>query len=237
MARSFNGSSQWMETSSQYPRVNGTIFIAFKPNWNSNDSVDHTLFYCDNGASGVFGAQHYSDNNWYVGWQSGSEYRIVVPAASMSVSSGIWYNLIYRWDDTTNLSALFLNGLAKGTGSTLATANLSGQTFLFASLASVLYNGALGAIALWDESLSDSDVALLGAWRRPDLVDPTNLISYWPLAGTASPEPDSVGGLDLTLVGSPPQSTPHHTIDTGVQIISIDYGRFPKHKLAYTPRA
>ena len=40
-----------------------------------------------------------------------------------------------------------------------------------------------------------------------------SLVAYWPLAGTASPEPDSKGWGDLTIAGTMTQGGDDPTVD------------------------
>jgi hypothetical protein len=52
-------------------------------------------------------------------------------------------------------------------------------------------------------ALTDDEAVILSLGYSPVFVRPANLVAYWPLVGRSSPEPDIVGGYDMTLVGSP----------------------------------
>ena len=51
-------------------------------------------------------------------------------------------------------------------------------------------------------ALTDEEIASLAAGVSPLRMRRDNLVAYWPVNGQ-SPEPDVVGGLDLTITGSP----------------------------------
>lgn len=101
---------------------------------------------------------------------------------------------------------IFFNGIDKQTDATGLGAMASLTTFWVAATglgAASSQRGMFAEIGVWDAVLSDADVALLGASKyAPSMVSPGNLVAYWPLAGVASPEPDVVGGRDLTLTGT-----------------------------------
>lgn len=218
MSRDLNGSTQYMSTA-QYPRANGTIALWFEPDWSSGTGADAVLFSCDNGIDGFLMLQHYVDNFWYCGWLSGQgaiDDRIVVAAASMSVTAGSRYHLAYRWDDTTNLSAVFLDGVSKGTNSSLSTFDCSAATSYFGvhndSVSFGGYNDARqGTAAMWSESLSDAEILALAQGIEPICIRPSVLLSEWLMMGSDSPEPDKLGVAAMTLVNSPATAA-HHPI-------------------------
>lgn len=63
------------------------------------------------------------------------------------------------------------------------------------------WDGDVAVPSVWNAELSGTDAANLAAGTHPSLVQPSAIVSWWALAG-ASPEPDSVGGADLTLSGT-----------------------------------
>lgn len=72
----------------------------------------------------------------------------------------------------------------------------------FAFMAANLFD-----LAIWGTVLNADEVtSLANQSNRPDSVQSSNLIGYWPLEGFVSPEP-ACGGTtgDMTLVGNPPQ--------------------------------
>ena len=62
-------------------------------------------------------------------------------------------------------------------------------------------NCEIAEVAIWEAyQLTAAQVRLLSMGFRPDCIG-TAPHNYWPLAGTASPEPDIVGSKNLTLYG------------------------------------
>jgi hypothetical protein len=212
VARDLNGTTQYMTTAAQYPRVNGTISMWIRPDWSTGDSAHRMLFETWDGGSNVFHVEYYTDNNWYWGWiTAGGDFRITVSAATMPLTAGNWYHVAYRWDDTTNASAVFLNGVSKGTGSALETANMSGFNFRIgaASDGSLPHDGRMGTVALWSESLSDAAILALAGGIQPLCVNPHTLLDEWLMMGRASPEPSTLGVNSLTLTGTPVYADHH----------------------------
>lgn len=71
------------------------------------------------------------------------------------------------------------------------------------------YDGRTAEVAIWNTSLSVGEMEGLGMGRSPSMVRPLNLVAYWPLRGTASPEPDFSGNNNSgTVVGA--QGTSFH---------------------------
>ena len=61
--------------------------------------------------------------------------------------------------------------------------------------------------AVWNVDLTDAEVAILAAGYSPLFVRPQFLVAYWSLFGDSSPEPDIIGGYDMTLNNGPTQAT------------------------------
>lgn len=64
-------------------------------------------------------------------------------------------------------------------------------------------DGSVAEAAVWDIDLTAAEVAVLAKGVSPLFVRPANLVAYWPLIGRHSPEPDIVGGFNLTLTNVP----------------------------------
>lgn len=72
-------------------------------------------------------------------------------------------------------------------------------------------NGYLADAAVWNVALGTEEISAYHRGVSPLRIHPSALVSYWPLHGLASPEPDyKVGGANpLTLVNSPPKAPDH----------------------------
>lgn len=100
----------------------GSISFRFKPYWDSLDGLVHGFFGSFLDGGNFFRMEKYLNDTWYVGWYTAStDYRLTPTAASMRVTTGTWYSVVYTWNDTTNASAVYLNGASKATGSSLVT--------------------------------------------------------------------------------------------------------------------
>lgn len=101
--------------------------------------------------------------------------------------------------------SVFLNGGGK------ATSLVSLASFVFNRMSvgvlqrntiNLPTNGLISDAAVWNAALTDAEVASLAAGASPLLISPDNLVFYAPLIGNDSPEPDYVGGLNLTVNGT-----------------------------------
>ena len=108
-------------------------------------------------------------------------------------------------DDGTTLSC-YIDGGSKGTASSdddpsgldvtyIGTRRLSGSLGGY-------WSGDLAECAIWNVVLSDAEVAELATGVCPLFVRPDNLVAYWPVIGAQSPEPDWVGGYNMTVSGA-----------------------------------
>jgi hypothetical protein len=63
--------------------------------------------------------------------------------------------------------------------------------------------GALSDVAIWNVILTAREMLELSLGRRAGTIRPESIVSYWPLGGTESPEPDlSVNANYGTLTGT-----------------------------------
>lgn len=102
----------------------------------------------------------------------------------------------------------FINGGSKGTSAT--SRNPTGLDSINVAAfkngggaRSAFMSGRIAVPCIWNVALSDDDVAMLAAGYHPSLIRPDAIVSLWELDQDASPEPDTWGGLNLTLGGSP----------------------------------
>lgn len=121
-------------------------------------------------------------------------------------STGTWHHWAGSYDGET--VTLWINGTSAGTNTTpsgnmwappAGTKTYIGEGYGFTGR---YWDGKLAEIGLWNRALSADDIAALADGFAPALF-PRGLISYWPLMGRISPEPDWFGGQTGTLVNSP----------------------------------
>lgn len=68
------------------------------------------------------------------------------------------------------------------------------------------WDGDLAEAAIWNVGLNDEELIALAKGYSPLFIRPQNLVFYCPIWGNDSPEIDIIGGLQLTLDGSPAKS-------------------------------
>lgn len=74
------------------------------------------------------------------------------------------------------------------------------------------FPGLIAELAIWNMALSQSDVEALAAGAVPTTIQSGNLISYCPILGDDSPEPDIVGSFPLTINGTCPKGSSHPSV-------------------------
>lgn len=144
-----------------------------------------------------------------------------IAAATTGPSAGNWSAAGAVVASTTSRAA-FNDGGDKGSSISTRTPAGVGQTEIGrGSPASVTYIGDLAEAAILDSDISDTDIATLQTPRSGGYVRPVmaqvlgyTVLAYWPIYGQASPEPDKVGGFDMSITGSLPQATHAPVYDT-----------------------
>lgn len=67
----------------------------------------------------------------------------------------------------------------------------------------IFFDGRIAEVALWNVSLSATEVGALAKGATPSTVQPLSLIGYWPIWGIADPEPDlSIKRNNPTVTGA-----------------------------------
>jgi len=99
--------------------------------------------------------------------------------------------------------AVYIDGGSKGTNATSNTPSGLASTRLGKDHDNNnALDGRIGEGAIWNVALTDAEVARLAKGIHPFKVRPANIVAYWPLWGRNSPEPDCVGGFNLTVTGA-----------------------------------
>lgn len=120
-----------------------------------------------------------------------------------TLSTTAWTQL--GWSQTGTAAEFYVNGAATGT----ATAGFGGITTdgaLIGSLDGQVsgfdIDGDLAEFAVWNAILTPNEWAALGANYSPLFIRPQSLVSYLPIFGRNSPEPDRVDPLAWTVNGT-----------------------------------
>lgn len=140
-----------------------------------------------------------------------------------SIQDANWH-LISGSMAAANSLAVYLDGANKGTGA--GVINPSAPNIMRISGApsgTTNVNGLIAYVGLWNIALSDADHAAL-ALGTPDLVQPANLVEYWPLTGNQSPEP-SYGTSPHSMILTGTSFSPDNPIFAGTPyyLPSADY--------------
>ena len=110
-----------------------------------------------------------------------------------------------------NDARVYIDGGSNGTSSTSVNPISEDTTYIGRRANSVVHDGVsaygwdgyLAEIGIWNIALSDAEIAILAEGYSPLFIRPQSLIAYWSLWGNSSPEPDVVGGYDMTLNNNP----------------------------------
>jgi hypothetical protein len=212
MARQFNGTTQAMSSSSTLDLTSvgtGPITIAFWLWWDAfaNDddlamefSADFNAnagaFLIDPNSSGVvsFELSHHG---------TASNYR---SASFARPSAAAWHHYMLVLSTTSNANILaYVDGsavtmtLQSNTGGT----SWGNYTLYVMSRSGALFGaGRICGIGIWGSALTAGNATTLAGGAHPVTVG-TPLYA-WDVCGDDSPEPPAAGGLNLTLVATPP---------------------------------
>jgi hypothetical protein len=206
MARSFNGSNQFLGAS--HAAVNVFPFTAcgwFK-------FVNFSNIYCplvvgSNGSGAVI--MYFSVNPpFYAVCTDGTNFPLAEVTTSLSANT--WYHMAASasWNGVSVSITAYLNGTNKTTGGgTLSFGGGMVNSYIgvFDDGSSYKLNGAAADVAVWDVILSDGEIAALASGARPGWVRPGSLAAWYPLFGLSSPEPDLSGAAhNMVLTNAPP---------------------------------
>lgn len=214
MSRSFSfGSSQWFTNSSvavtAFP-VSFSIWANFSTVASTNELIDLT----DNSSGFDNAFRFYHDaaggptiSSRFSGSESGVSWNALL-------STGAWHHLAGVIDTGTaigggNNTSLYVDGVAAshffGSAGTPTGISTTGVGVYPAPSPPVAMTGLLSDAAVWNVALAAAEALALSQGVRPFYIRPSGLVSYWPLFGLASTEPDLSGGKrNLTPSNSPP---------------------------------
>jgi hypothetical protein len=211
MALDFNGSNQFIQGSpspiTAYPFSMSAWFN--KPDITNNHAICG-VYYTGAGTGA-----------WYLRAAGGVSGDPVQAGAGSAPSSGAqsttgysastWHHAAGTWTNTTSRAA-FIDGGSKGTtavadNGTIANANvITIGRFSDSTPGSYSY-GKVCEVGMWNIVLSDAEIALLAKGWSPLAIRPDALVSYVPVTGRHSPEPDLISTASLTLFNSPVTAT------------------------------
>jgi Concanavalin A-like lectin/glucanases superfamily len=221
MARNFNGSSDQINLSISSGLNSGhsqSLSVWAYTNTLTNPG---TIFTVEGvGTTTITLAMYGAPNNGKLGFfcTGGS-----VNISAGALSTNTWTHLVGVSDGST-ITALYINGVLDSTGGASAGNGVTSPTVVggigyqaYSGINGGFWNGNIADVCLWDGVLlSALEIAQLAKGIRPSTIRPKSIVSWWPLDGLQSPEPDLSGNAyNGTLTGTakafgPPldQSTP-----------------------------
>jgi hypothetical protein len=203
MARDFNGTTQYLENTGTAPVSTYPATIAVRMNPDTIVSVD-PLFTLTNAAGTAYFQLHLDTGFLVAIAASGATTPTAV--SGNSVGTGAWSTAVGVFNSSTDRTCYLDGDTASAGTSSTAVSPTSLEDIYVANFGGVGFDGKMADVALWDTALTADEVVAYDRGMSPLLIKPGNLVAYWPLIGRFSPEIDVMGGLNLTLVGTPPVS-------------------------------
>lgn len=132
----------------------------------------------------------------------------VSAVTSTTISASTWFHACATFTSATSRAA-YLNGGGKGTNTTSrspASVDTTAIGVLFGSSITQPCGPAgtcdIAWPTIWSVALSDAEVAILATGVDPRLIQPEDIVAFWPLDGN-SPENNLVNnGTNLTVTGA-----------------------------------
>lgn len=218
MARRFNGTTQYGERAVPALTITGPFTMA---GWvkTSNNSVanSQTILGLGNTATNTRGVALYLGNdgggNERLGFQTVGSLgtsNAFSPAGAGTIANDTWYHCVGVQESALSRK-VYLNaqiGAADVTddGVVTAPALLAAGAWHVSTGPKNFMIGDLAEVAVWNVVLTQAEVTLLAAGVSPLMIRPTALVSYAPLLGGVSPEPDGFSYGGYTLTAAPTQS-------------------------------
>lgn len=193
------------------PGAAGSIALWFRPDWDWNDGVYHTMFSFYNGfGSGTRHLEFNKESGNYIsaGWvhDNTAEYRVFINPPTGMFQNGTWAHWCLTWNDTSNVTTLYRNGTSVGTNNVLTTAALTGGTVGNFRPSSTGQDrscmGNMQDFGMWSTDLSADEIAALAKGFACPLVRPGALEIYLPMNTLATDERNLYGVDVYTASGT-----------------------------------
>jgi hypothetical protein len=215
MARAFNGTSHGLQSASALAALSGVSRIAvgfwLSTTYVADDDIALELSVNSNtnlGSFKVIAGDSTSTSLFAecVGNVGKNDGHCTPPSGST------WHHILINYDfskATNETDTVYVDGVSQ----TLTRTTNSNNTGTFASYVlyvmsragtSLFADGSMADLCIWAPSsvLTSGDASSLAAGARANTVRTSEVAYYWRLDGTTSPEPNTVGGIDLTVTGA-----------------------------------
>lgn len=203
MARSFDRASSRYLVNATTPITAVPLTMACWFQATEGSNTKHLMSIGDSAALSWFGLEATSTET--IEAETGIAGSFSAAAATGNFSLNTWTHAAAVFASDTSRAA-YRDGTNKGTNAVSRIPTGLDKVTIGARNTNAVTNymtGDIAEAAIWNIPLTDAEIALLAKGVRPIMVRPAALVAYWPLIGRASPEPDLIGGYDLTLTNSP----------------------------------
>jgi hypothetical protein len=184
--------------------TSGTVSWWDYPYYSPTDNSRYGMWgQASTGISSYFDAQHFGDNNLYIGWYFlGIDTRVVV-AASSAMTQNAWNHYDFTWTSGAP-SKLYWNGSLVATGSTNTTVGNVG-TPLF--IGTQPLGGGVGSAAITEE-FEISNTERSAGWIATEYANQSSPSTFYTIGNESNPVPTTTslsptstaaGGSDFTL--------------------------------------
>lgn len=195
MARSFNGTSDFIVNVNAAFSTNIDFTFAC---WVFLSNLTQGSRFFAHGNTGTGADQALAFNIESAGKFTASVDGIATSAvANANAVVNTWYHVALVHVAATNVTTLFINGVAQTTTATAAS-SVSGANAVTIGVTSTetsrFLAGNMADAAIWSLALTANELLGLANGARPYQIRPANLLRWWPLDGIQSPEPDLSGG-------------------------------------------
>lgn len=210
MSRDFNGTTQRLTASAPVTTFPFSVSLWFNADDITFGAADKYIWtVADTAGTGNYFSIFLLDSNSRLQAVYNANGIFRRNQSAGAVSTGVWNHAVAVFTSSTDIQ-IYLNNVAgtnvqagNGTPSSIDTESIGA---LVRSSLVAFFDGKAAEVGVWNQSLSLGDIAQLYAGARPDMVQANALVAYQPLLGRASPEPDLVGGFNLTVTNAPTQS-------------------------------
>lgn len=206
MARTLNGSNQYLERASQIASAPFTFGAGF--NIASSDLSEVVMAISKADAVNYWMLDPRGDVTgdhleFHVGQTS--QPGVLIPTTN-SFGAGSWHTACAVESNSAS-RAVFLDGAGKATNTATRLPQFTVTTIGALALNNARIANLVGSVAeayLYAAALTDQDAEAIGKLFCPLLVAPKSLLAYWPLGGAlGNADKDRVGTADMTPYGTP----------------------------------
>ena len=219
MARSFNGTSQGLQSSAAVSGINGkaTCSISFWLIWNAFANNDELLlessanYNNSNGTLLIDPNESATAGFAFITHNAGGYNKVHFARPS----AGVWHHYLLVFDsNSANNMLAWVDGVAQTLTIDLnQVAGASFGSFVFNLMcrnqATLFGAGTLAEFAVFSEGLDQAAATALANGSSPFRVRPGSLVLYYPLHGVGSPEPDYTSGSNNATLTNAPTAANH----------------------------